>query len=215
MSTYQPFDVLLFDLGGVLIDFAGFEEMGPLLSKPLPRAVVRQRWISSESVRLFERGEMTPRQFADGSLKEWNLAMAPDAFLDLFTGWARGLYPGAGQLLGRIRKEYRLACLSNSNELHTPLHRDAIGPFIDRCFFSNEIGSVKPEAEIFDHVVQKLAVDASRVCFFDDTAVNVEAAQQAGLTAFLTDGIVELEDRLDRLGILNQAFSPTARNLSI
>ena len=67
---------------------------------------------------------------------------------------------------------------------------------------ANEIGSVKPEAEIFDHVVRKLAVDASRVCFFDDTAVNVEAAQRVGLTAFLTDGIVELEDRLDRLGVL-------------
>ena len=203
MSTERPYDVLLFDLGGVLIDFAGFEEMGPLLSKPVPRPVVRQRWIESEAVRLFERGEIAPREFADRSLAEWDLAMDADAFLDLFVGWARGLYPDAAQLLGRIRTEFPLACLSNSNELHTPLHREAIRPFIERCFFSNEIGSVKPEVEIFHHVVRKLAIDPSRIGFFDDTAINVEAAERAGLTAFLTDGIVELEDQLARLGVLD------------
>jgi len=202
MSTERSFDVLLFDLGGVLIDFAGFEEMGPLLTEPLPRATVRTRWIRSEAVRLFERGEISPRQFADQSLVEWSLTMAPEAFLDLFTRWARGLYPGAEQLLGRIRKGYRLACLSNSNELHTPLHREAIQPFIERCFFSNEIGSVKPEAQIFEHAIRKLGTDAGRIAFFDDTAVNVEAAKAAGLKAFLVDGIIELEDQLDRLGVL-------------
>ena len=159
MSTERPFDVLLFDLGGVLIDFAGVEEMGPLLTDPLPRAVVRTRWIRSEAVRLFERGEISPRQFADRSLVEWNLTMAPEAFLDLFTGWARGLYPGAEQLLSRIGKEHRLACLSNSNELHTPLHREAIQPFIGQCFFSNEVGSVKPEAQIFEHAIRELGTD--------------------------------------------------------
>ena len=45
------------------------------------------------------------------------------------------------QLLGRLRTRYPLACLSNSNALHTPMHREAIRPFITRCFFSNEIGS--------------------------------------------------------------------------
>ena len=201
----RKLDILLFDLGGVLIDFAGFEEMGPLLPHPLPRTVVRQRWIESEAVRLFERGQITPRQFADGSLAEWDLSMPPEAFLDLFVSWARGLYPGAEQLLGRIGKEYRLACLSNSNELHTPLHREAIRPHIERCFFSNEIGSVKPEAEIFEHAIREFGIDAGRVGFFDDTAVNVEAAERAGLTAFLVDGIIELEERLDRLGVLSHA----------
>ena len=202
MVTDRPFDILLFDLGGVLIDFAGFEEMGPLLSDPLSRAVVRTRWIQSEAVRLFERGEISPRQFADRSLVEWNLAMAPEAFLALFVRWARGLYPGAEQLLARIGKEYRLACLSNSNELHTPLHRDAIQPFIERCFFSNEIGSVKPEAQIFEYAIRELGIDAGRIGFFDDTAINVEAAEAAGLRAFLVDGIVDLGQQLDRLGVL-------------
>ena len=142
-------------------------------------------------------------EFADRSLAEWDLAMDADAFLDLFVGWARGLYPGAARLLGHIRTEFPLACLINSIELHTPLHRVAIGPFIERCFFSNEIGSVKPEVEIFHHVVRELAIDPSRIGFFDDTAINVEAAERAGLNAYLTDGIVELEDQLARLGVLD------------
>jgi hypothetical protein len=38
--------------------------------------------------------------------------------------------------------------------------------------------------------------------FFDDTAINVEAAAQLGITAYLTDGIVNLEHRLRLLGLL-------------
>ena len=45
----------------------------------------------------------------------------------------------------------------------------------------------------------------------DDTAINVEAANKAGFSAYLVDGITELEGQLDRLGFLSGVPSPTAR----
>ena len=63
MLTDQKFEVLLFDLGGVLVDFAGFEEMGRLLPGAPDVASIRHRWIRSEAVHLFESGTISSSEF--------------------------------------------------------------------------------------------------------------------------------------------------------
>ena len=202
MRNETEFDVLLFDLGGVLIDFAGFEEMRRLLPQVSDRSEIRDRWIHSASVQLFERGDITPEEFARRLVEEFHLELSAEEFLREFVSWARGPYPGALPLLRRLQNTHRIACLSNSNELHTPIHRASIHPHVDSFYFSDEIGLVKPDREIFDFVIRDLAVSPRRIAFFDDTPVNVEAARNAGLSAFLVDGIVELDTQLRGLGLI-------------
>jgi putative hydrolase of the HAD superfamily len=202
MATASAFDVLLFDLGGVLIDFAGFDELSHLLPGGVDRDEVRARWIGSPSVQRFERAEITPQEFANGVIRELGLHLGPEEFTTAFVEWARGPYPGARALLERLQKVSRLACLSNSNELHTPLHRRSMEPLLDVYYFSNELGLVKPDQEIFDHVIRDLGVPPGRIAFFDDTAINVVAARYVGMRAYEVDGIVELESQLQMLGVL-------------
>jgi putative hydrolase of the HAD superfamily len=202
MTDAPNFDVLLFDLGGVLIDFAGFEELGRLLPGGVERGQVRARWIASASVQRFERAEITPQEFARDVVRELQLDLSLDEFLDAFVDWARGPYPGARALLGRLPKSYRLACLSNSNKLHTPLHRASMEPLLERYYFSDELGMVKPEPEIFEHVIRDLDVAPARIVFFDDTLINVIAAREAGLLAYEVEGVEALEAQLQTLGVL-------------
>jgi len=202
--TRKPtIDVLLFDLGGVLIHFSGFEEMRRLLPGKLDVSVIRQRWISSETVHIFERGDIGADEFARRITTEWGLGLQPEVFLREFASWARGTYDGAIDLLEVVHEDFQIACLSNSNELHTSSHRDAIGRHVDHQFFSNEIGLAKPDPKIFDFAIQSLGIPANRIAFFDDTAVNVEAAANAGMNAHLTDGIDDLKLCLERLGIVS------------
>jgi len=198
----SEYDVLLFDLGGVLIDFAGFDELGRLLPGRPDRSEVRSRWIESVSVQKFERGAITPLEFARGVICELELDLSPKDFIARFVEWARGPYPGARSLLAQLRTSHRLACLSNSNELHTPLHRRGMEPLMDRYFFSDEVGTVKPQREIFEHVIRSLAVAPDRIAFFDDTPVNVRAAREVGIEAFEVEGIDQLSARLQQLGLL-------------
>jgi putative hydrolase of the HAD superfamily len=206
--TVSTFDVLLFDLGGVLIDFAGFEELSRLLTEAVDRAEVRGRWIELDSVQRFERAEITPQQFARAVVRELELDLSPDEFITAFVEWARGLYPGAGSLLGRLQGTCCLACLSNSNELHTPIHRRSIEPLMDRYYFSDELGLVKPDREVFKHVVRDLDVPPERIAFFDDTPINVKAAREVGIIAYEVDVIAQLESRLHRLGVLSPERDP-------
>ena len=201
MSKEPKYAVLLFDLGGVLMDFAGFEELGKLLPGAPHRTEVRDRWIRSRVVQLFERGEITPRHFADGVIEDFQLDLTQKEFLTNFVEWARGPYPGAIPLLESLRSEYRIAALSNSNELHTPLHRRRFKKAVDTFFFSDEIGHVKPERNIFEHVIAELSVQPRQIAFFDDTPINVEAAREAGIIAYPVDGIAALKARLHRLGL--------------
>jgi HAD superfamily hydrolase (TIGR01509 family) len=202
----NEFDVLLFDLGGVLMNFAGFEELAGLLPGSPHRSEVRDRWIRSKSVQLFERGEITPQQFADGVIEEFRLDLTPKEFLTNFVEWAHGPYSGAISLLTSLRNDFRIAALSNSNELHTPLHRRRFEGAVDTFFFSDEIGLVKPDREIFDFVIRDLAVSPRRIAFFDDTPVNIEAAREVGLTAYLVDGIVAVKNQLQLLDLLDSPF---------
>jgi putative hydrolase of the HAD superfamily len=194
-------DVLLFDLGGVLVDFAGFEELGRMLPGHPDRARVRSRWIQSPSVQRYERGAISRQEFAAGVIRELDLPLAPDEFIATFVAWARGPYPGAIPLLRRLRGRYRISCLSNSNELHTPIHRRALEPLMDCCYFSDELGFVKPEREAYEHAVRDLGVPPQRIAFFDDTPVNVEAARRAGFAAYEAEGVAGLTARLRAMGI--------------
>ncbi len=196
-------DVLLFDLGGVLIHFAGFEELRRLLPGSLDVSTIRQRWIDEETVHVFERGDIGAEEFARRLIGEWGLELEPEAFLREFESWARGPYEGAGDLLEAVHKDFRIGCLSNSNELHTARHRDAVGRYVDHQFFSNEIGLAKPDPKIFDYAIRSLGTPPRRIAFFDDTAVNVEAAAKVGMDAHLTDGIDELKLCLERMGIVS------------
>jgi len=197
MRSARP-TVLLFDLGGVLVDNVTFDELPRLLPSPISDGELRRRWLFSPSVQAFERGSMTTEAFADAFVAEWGLNVTPAQFLEAFAGWPRGPYPGALVLLDRLRGDYRLALLSNCN----PVHWARLTAFryrVDDAFSSHLLGLVKPELAIFHRVVDALAVSPEAIWFFDDSPANVEAAREAGMVACLTRGVGDVERALQAL----------------
>ena len=87
------FDVLLFDLGGVLMDFAGFDELAQFIAGAPERSEIRDRWIRCEAVRRFERGEIARDEFATSVIDELEIDLSPSDFLRNFVEWAREPIP--------------------------------------------------------------------------------------------------------------------------
>lgn len=132
---------------------------------------------------------------------EYELRLSPDEFLRAFTGWPRGLYPGAEELLAQLRKRYKVACLSNSNAIHW----ERFNGFRDHfhvSMSSHLLGIVKPDAACFARALRECNVDATDAAFFDDSRVNVEAARESGLRAFHVNGLVEVREALSAEGWL-------------
>ena len=193
-------DVLLFDLGGVLIENAGLDELRRICPDSLDESEIRARWLASPSVRAFELGHITPGDFASRFVAEWNLRLPAEAFIAEFEHWPRSLFPGAEDLLLRLRSRQRVGCLSNSNALHWA-SRQGLRLLFDHVFLSHELGLIKPDPGIFRCAIERLGVAPDRIAFFDDSLPNVEAAAAAGIQAHHVVGLVELERTLTRLGL--------------
>jgi HAD superfamily hydrolase (TIGR01509 family) len=200
----RPFDVVLFDLGGVLIDFGGVAPMKEL-SGIESDDELWSRWLTCRWVRSFERGDCSADDFATGVVGDWGLSVQPDAFLDAFQSWPGGPLPGADQLLERVQQTVPAGCLSNTNALHweQQFARWPILDAFDYRFLSFELGFVKPDRDAFDRVAQLLPAPPNRVLFLDDNALNVDGATAAGFAAVKVRGVDEAHDALVAAGVLN------------
>lgn len=206
---------MLFDLGGLIVDFRGVEAIGAWIDHRDP-AALWARWLASPAVRAFERGELRPEAFACGLIEDFELTLDPEEVLGEIEGWVGGPTPGAIELLDELRAlgadRPVLACLSNTNPLHWPrLDREHdLGRRFDRVFLSHQTGRVKPDAEAFDQVPAALGLDPARVLFFDDQPANVDAARARGLAAELARTPAECRRRLVARGLLAAPAPRTA-----
>lgn len=192
---------LVFDLGGVLIENTLFQELPRLLREPVAEADLYDRWLDSEAVQRFERGEIEAAEFGRRFAQEWPLNVEPEVFLAAFAGWPKGPYPGAIALLARLRPQCRLAYLSNANSLHWRRLEGMLG-HVDHVFASHLLGVAKPDPEIFRLMRAALDCPPGAICFFDDSLKNVRAAQAAGIEAHHTVGFDALERTVAGLGLL-------------
>ena len=194
---------LLFDLGGVLVDFSGIRDLPPLLRKSRSETELREEWLLCPVVRAFEVAELSADEFSQRFVREWDLLVSPEVFLSEFRSWTRGFYPGARELLGGLASRNQLACLSNSNEAHWERNGEELGIFepFEMALSSHILGFHKPDPEIYVATLKKLEAEPGQVVFFDDIAANVEAAQRLGIVAHQVSGIGELRARIRELGL--------------
>lgn len=193
--------LLLFDLGGVLIKSAVFDNLNTLLPEPLTIEILKQRWLLSPAVRSFERGEIRAEEFAELFIAEWQLPISPQAFLAEFAGWPREFFPGARETLRELRDSYRIGCLSNSNELHWQRF-SGIEVDFDISLLSHQLGAIKPDRDIFEMALSQCDVEPPAIYFFDDCVANVQSARSFGITAFHVDGFESLQSLLQAQGLL-------------
>ena len=183
--------VLLFDLGGVLVESALFERLHAHLPVPLSINELKIKWLESNAVRSFEKGTCSPSVFASTLVKEWQLSLTPDEFIESFASWPKGFYPGVAAFLSSLRRQYKLACLSNSNAIHW----ERFGGFqehFDISLSSHLLAEVKPDAACFALALLRCEAEPEAVAFFDDSYESVVAARAFGMQAFHVNGFTEV-----------------------
>ena len=181
--------VLLFDLGGVLVDFSGIEDLRPLLPEALDDEALLARWAACPHSLAYGAGQLTTDAFMPLFVRDWRIALEPADFHAAWQGWVRGWLPGAAELIQELRPLCRLAALSNSNASHwEQLARLGMLDAFDLALGSHQLGVRKPDAAIYRKALQRLDVAPDAVLFFDDSAANVDAARAVGIQAVQVDG---------------------------
>ncbi|WP_299104599.1 HAD family phosphatase [uncultured Tenacibaculum sp.] len=109
-------------------------------------------------------------------------------------------------------KKYRLFLLSNTNELHISWIQNDWGMELynefkdcfEQFYLSHEIKMRKPNADIFEFVLNENNLEASETIFIDDTAENTTTASELGIHVWNNDpekeDVVDLLSRKEFLG---------------
>lgn len=186
-------DTIVFDLGGVIIDlhlnrtYQAFAQLGEMSVEEVRRFAAEK-----EFFKLYETGKIDDPTFR-AHLREELEFKGDEALLD--EAWNAMLGPIAlkkFELLEKLSAKYKLLVLSNTNEIHMKrILRIAnhISPkkdfyeYFDKVYLSNEIGERKPDATIYEYIIDDGALTAERTLFIDDLLENVVAARSLGIQA--------------------------------
>lgn len=199
-------DAVVFDLGGVLIDWN-------------PRYVYRS---------LFGGDEAAMERFlAEVCTPAWNMELdagrpwreAVDMLADLHPEqrdliiayderWPEmlgGPIEGTVEVLADLRRAgVRVAALSNWSAEKFPIARSRY-PFLgwfETVVVSGEVGICKPDPRIYRHLLERTRLVPSSTVFVDDSAANVAAAAALGMTALRFQDPRWLRSDLEDLGLL-------------
>lgn len=198
----ERIEVILFDLGGVLVELGDY----PVPPEWLPGndGFTLAQWFSSETALLFEKGQIPAEEFSRRFKKELAIQASIEQIMQSFSSWPIGLYAGAHELLTELGKSYRLAVLSNTNEIHWPriTQEFSIPAYFEHVFSSHLLHCAKPEQDIFKHVIKELKMNPRSILFLDDNLANVNVSRQLGMQGFHVQGIKQVKQVLDSIGIL-------------
>jgi putative hydrolase of the HAD superfamily len=191
----QP--IILFDLGGVLVDLAD-----PVTSIGLSMSGEEfwSIWLSSPLVQQFETGRLSASEFVSQFGAELGFNNA-DEFDRALRSWHLLLFDGAEEALKSLTESNTIALLSNTNEIHwqhVESQTDVFSEFA-RVFLSYKTGNAKPSAAAFHDVVQHFGCDPKDIVFFDDNAGNVAAAEAEGLRAVQVQGWSNVEQEVAKV----------------
>jgi putative hydrolase of the HAD superfamily len=204
VKILKDFKWLLFDLGGVLVEYAGTERLKTWMHNGAQDWELHRLWLFSPAVRAFESGRISPVIFAEMIIAELGLNVNPDVFLQEFPDFVTGYFPGAEELLYALSARRPLAMLSNTNspqweKLCGMSHADRL---FRKLFLSFKTGLMKPDREAYINVVEQLGCEPEDIAFFDDNPDNVRGALDAGIHAVHVKGFEDMRQIIYQMGLL-------------
>ena len=185
---------LIFDLGGVIIDL-DVEKTKEAFALMSGKSVSEVQDILANSTAFiqYEKGLIKDQEFRN-SVRYLLLTDATDSEIDMAWNAMLGSIPGKRiELLKELRKDYKLFLLSNTNNIHLVCFNEivksvrgssSLNPYFDRAYFSHIVNMRKPDAEIYNLVLNDNQLVADETLFLDDNESNLIGASQLGIQTF-------------------------------
>jgi glucose-1-phosphatase len=186
----QSIRTIIFDLGGVILDLDvprtinAFAEMADITS-----AKAETIFHTSLEFNLYEKGGMTDQQFRD-FLKFAYTPKSSDKEIDLaWNQMLRAIPVEKLELLEKLKTQYTVILLSNTNEIHLsyinqnllPKESAGLDQYFHRAYYSHRMLKRKPDAEIFEQVLAENKLVPQQTLFLDDNLMNIKGAESVGI----------------------------------
>jgi 2-haloacid dehalogenase len=205
-----PHSAVVFDLGGVLIDW----NPRYLYRKLFPTEAEMELFLSSVCTAEWNLQQDAGRTFAEAgaALKSVHPGSARmiDAWFERFDEMMAGPIAGTVDVLAELRQQdVPLFALSNWSVETFPFaqRRFKFLQWFRGIFLSGEAHLVKPDLRIFRCFCETFALAPEQIVYIDDLRHNVEAAGNVGMHAILFTDPTSLREELVQLGCLPERRS--------
>lgn len=151
----------------------------------------------------FDKGNVSPAEFRDGIRKLTNnFKLTDDDIDEAWNALLIGVPDGKHELLLALKENYRTFLLSNNNAIHYAYCMQHIqdkygvadnSVFFEKTYYSHLVGMRKPDAEIFQLVLNEMNLVPDRTLFVDDSPQHLEAASALGIHTALCSAKNPLE----------------------
>ena len=187
----QSIKNIIFDLGGIFmnLDFKLTERAFVELGITQFSAMYSQHH-SNDLFEQLETGKITAGEFYEVFRKESKSQLTNE---QIKTAWNALLldFPAERlEWLDVIRHKYKVYLFSNTNIIHYDAFMEILSnnngctyfnTYFLKAYYSHQLGLRKPYRESYQKILEEQGLLAAETLFIDDTAKNIEGAQNAGL----------------------------------
>jgi 2-haloacid dehalogenase len=200
-----PRFVVVFDLGGVLIDW----NPRHLYRKLFRQEAEMEHFLANVCTTKWNLQQDAGRTFSEAcaglKLEHPRDTEMIDAWFERFDEMMAGPIAGTVDILAELRqRQIPIYALSNWSAETFPFAKKRFEflQWFHTIFLSAEVCLVKPDPRIFQSFCEKVALTPEQIIFIDDLQHNVEAANRIGMHAIRFRDPASLREELVQLGLL-------------
>lgn len=189
---------LIFDLGGVILDLSVQDTLEAFSRlSGIPGEEVKRIFTGSPEFEDYEKGLLTDQQFREFVRQAYSIRAGDDQIDSSWNAMLLGIPLPKLQLLDKLRQSYNVFLLSNTNGIHLsyinekilkPLTgKNSLDEWFHRAYYSHRMLKRKPDAEIFEQVLNENNLQPRETLFLDDNPANIAGAEKLGIrTVYVT-----------------------------
>lgn len=191
---------VIFDLGGVLLDWSPERLLAGFTADPQTRALYREAVLGHPDWLALDKGLLTEAEGIERFRARTGRPAAEVAgFMQAVRDFLQPIRPTVDLLQELADRGVPLYCLSN---MSGPIFSHVRGrnKFFDRfqgIVVSGLLKMKKPEPEIYRYLLSRYGLQADTCVFIDDILANLESARGIGLQTILFQGAADCRQRLN------------------
>ncbi|MFI3261314.1 MAG: HAD family phosphatase [Rikenellaceae bacterium] len=194
LEEYGNIDAIIFDLGNVLLDIDIQRSIDAFMA--LNIVGLKPEDVFPSPLKIFkdyETGKVSTMQFFDFFKEKYGVKNVEEE--NFWAAWnvlLNNFDPKRIELLQKLGKNHDLYLLSNTNAEHVRFIGEMFRKqfkyefcsLFKRCFYSNEVKCRKPDAEIYQKLIDQTGIIPEKSLFIDDLEANVIGARRCGINSY-------------------------------
>ncbi len=194
--------LIIFDIGGILIQEPANTAMYKNIAQFLGISEEEYNEARKPYWHLATTGELSLKQLYEKVLKKVNKNMKAEdvvrKHLEEYAKIEKVRNPEIIRIIEDLKINYEVIALTNTEQEMGEYNRvHGLFQFFEKAFLSTELHMKKPDAVIFQKVLEECNVTADEALFIDDKEENTEGARELGIPCILYENPKQLKKMLE------------------